>query len=283
MRTASVRELARRLGLGSPQDPWPDYLARFHAERPGVIQDALRRSTAGERNPYSWLARAVSRTAEVVVDVRCGAGVLSRRLADGPRQVIGVEDSAEELEQAMSGGAGADAVHWVRGAFDHLPLSDSSVDAVVTSMGMVTVPDPRLLVDEASRVLRPGGIFACMAPTIRPVPPSLMRPAVELAARVGSTPSFPGALELRMTDLLAQRGLRKVEDARSCYVFTVRDSTDADLLMSAMYLPGSTASRRQSARDWLVHQVQSRGPVNLPVPMRRVVALKDPQPADGVA
>ncbi len=280
MRLSPVHEVARRLGLGGPEDEWPDYLARFHAERPGVIQEALSRSVAGQRNPYAWLARSVSRTAGTVVDVRCGAGALSRELADGVRQVIGIEDSPHELETAVA--SGPDSVTWVRGTVDHLPLADCSVDAVVTSMGMVTVPDPRLLVDEAARVLRPGGVFACMAPTVRPVPPSLVRPALELSARVGSTPSFPGALELRMTDLLAQRGLRKVEDARSCYVFTVHDIADADLLIGAMYLPGSTPSRRRAARDWLVRRAVSRGPVDLPIPMRRVVALKDPEPASGI-
>jgi SAM-dependent methyltransferase len=280
MRLLPVHELARRAGLGAQEDPWPDYLARFHAERPGVIQEVLSRSIAGQRNPYSWLARAVSRSVVSVADVECGAGALARELDDGRRRVIGIEDSAPELETAM--GTGSQFISWVRGSVDNLPLADHSMDAVVTSMGMVTVPDPRLLVDEASRVLRPGGVFACMAPTIRPLPMALARQAAALTARVGSTPSFPGALELRMTDLLAQRGLRKVEDARSCYVFTVRDAADADLIINAMYLPGSTPARRRSARDWLVRRAQDKGQVELPIPMRRVVALKDPEPASAI-
>ncbi|MCI1748764.1 MAG: class I SAM-dependent methyltransferase [Acidipropionibacterium sp.] len=215
-----------------------------------------------------------------MADVECGAGALARELDDGRRRVIGIEDSAPELETAM--GTGSQFISWVRGSVDNLPLADHSMDAVVTSMGMVTVPDPRLLVDEASRVLRPGGVFACMAPTIRPLPMALARQAAALTARVGSTPSFPGALELRMTDLLAQRGLRKVEDARSCYVFTVRDAADADLIINAMYLPGSTPARRRSARDWLVRRAQDKGQVELPIPMRRVVALKDPEPASAI-
>ncbi len=280
MDLSSVREAARRVGLGNREDPWPDYLARFHAERPGVIQEAIGRCRAGQRNPYAWLARSVSRTAGVVVDVCCGAGALSREIADGKRLVIGVERNDAELGLAERS---EQQVRWVHGSEDALPLADSSADAVVTSMGMVTTPDPRKLVAEASRVLRPGGVFACMAPTVRPVPVGMMRTLVELSARVGSTPSFPGALELRMNDVLAEWGLHKVEDARACYTFSVADIADADLIMGALYLPGSTQARRRSARNWLVRRAASRGPVDIAVPMRRVVAQKEPEPASGIA
>lgn len=280
MDLSPLKETARRLGLGGSRDPWPDYLARFHANRPGVIQEAIGRCRAGQRNPYAWLARSVSRTAGVVLDVCCGAGALSREIADGRRLVIGIEGQEAELNAAHR--LGGENVFFARGSQDRLPVADASVDAVVTSMGMVTTPDPRLLVREASRVLRPGGLFACMAPTVRPVPLAMMRPAAELAARVGSTPSFPGALELRMGDMLAEYDLRKVEDARACYTFTVSDIDDADLIVDAMYLPGSTAPRRRAARNWLVRRAASRGPVELPVPMRRVMALKDPMPASGI-
>lgn len=280
MRLFPVHEVVRRLGLSLPEDDWPDYLARFHAERPGVIQEVLGRSLAGQRSPYVWLARSVSRTAGSVVDVRCGAGALTRELVEEGRQVIGIEDSADELAAARA--AGPESITWLHGEVGNLPLASSSVDAVVTSMGMVTARDPRVLLDEAARVLRPGGSFACMAPTVRPMAPSLARQAAEFTLRVGSTPSFPGALELKLTDLLAQRGLRKVEDARACYVFTVHDVEDADLIINAMYLPGSTPSRRRSARDWLVRRAMARGQAELPIPMRRVVALKDPEPASGI-
>ncbi|AXE39539.1 class I SAM-dependent methyltransferase [Acidipropionibacterium virtanenii] len=280
MDLSSAREAARRIGLGAREDPWPDYLARFHEERPGVIQEVIGRCRAGQRNPYAWLARSVSRTAGVVVDVCCGAGALSREIANGQRLVIGVERNDSELGLAEHGGG---QIEWVHGSEDALPLADSSVDAVVTSMGMVTTPDPRVLVAEASRVLRPGGVFACMAPTVRPVPVSMLRTVLELTARVGSTPSFPGALELRMNDLLAECGLHKVEDARSCYTYSVSGISDADLLIGAMYLPGSTRARRRSARNWLVRRAAGRGPVDIAVPMRRVVAQKEAGPASGIA
>ena len=43
-----------------------------------------------------------------------------------------------------------------------LPLSDASVDAVVASLVLCTVDDPRAAVREIVRVLKPGGRFLCV-------------------------------------------------------------------------------------------------------------------------
>ncbi|WP_167853851.1 class I SAM-dependent methyltransferase [Acidipropionibacterium timonense] len=271
---AGVVEVARRLGLADPDESWPDYLARFHEERPGVIQAVLEDCRAGSRDPYDWLARSVSRSARVVVDVCCGAGALTRRLAMPGRQVVGVE--ALDAELALARSRAGEGVRVVRGTPTALPMGDGQVDAVVTSMGMVTTRDPRALAAEAARVLRPGGVFAAMAPTVRPVRRAMVGPALEVARRVGSVPSFPGALEMRMRALLADAGLRMVEDARSCYGYTVVDEEAASRVIGALYLPGSTPRGRRSAVAWLARRAASGQPVTLPVPMRRIVAVKSP-------
>ena len=48
-------------------------------------------------------------------------------------------------------------VEVVNGTADRLPLTDDSVDAVVTSLVLCTVPDQAVALAEAFRVLRPGG------------------------------------------------------------------------------------------------------------------------------
>jgi ubiquinone/menaquinone biosynthesis C-methylase UbiE len=48
-------------------------------------------------------------------------------------------------------------VEVVNGTADRLPLNDGSVDAVVTSLVLCSVPDQAVALAEAFRVLRPGG------------------------------------------------------------------------------------------------------------------------------
>ena len=67
------------------------YLADFHRERAGVVEAVLSRALAGDHSPYRWLARAVSATATVVVDLACGSGPMSRELAQPGRTVIGLD------------------------------------------------------------------------------------------------------------------------------------------------------------------------------------------------
>ena len=49
------------------------------------------------------------------------------------------------------------AVEVVNGTADRLPLTDGSIDAVVTSLVLCSVPDQAVALAEAFRVLRPGG------------------------------------------------------------------------------------------------------------------------------
>ena len=61
--------------MGDDEDVnWRNYLATFHRERAGVTEAVLSRALAGDHSPYRWLARAVSATATVVVDLACGSG-----------------------------------------------------------------------------------------------------------------------------------------------------------------------------------------------------------------
>lgn len=93
-----------------------------------------------------------------VLDVGCGAGFLSNELALKGHAVTGIDLSQESL--AVAGRH--DATHSVRYlAADayQLPFSDGSFDVVTAMDFLEHVEDPKRVIAEISRVLKPGGLF----------------------------------------------------------------------------------------------------------------------------
>jgi ubiquinone/menaquinone biosynthesis C-methylase UbiE len=250
---------------------WKQYLADFHRERPGVAEAVLSRALSGDHTPYRWLARAVSPDVTTVLDLACGSGPMSRELAQPGRTVVGLDLSEHELALAAERGPGP----WVRADALALPFADGSVQAVTSSMGLVVVQPLTELLSEIARVLKPGGVLAAIAPALRPLGPRDVRVLTRITARLRTKPQFPGPVELAgFTKTLEQHGLRRVEDQRERYRFVVRDRSDAELMMSSLYLPLTRSSRVESAIEHLEDRVAKRGPVLVTIPMRRVVAIK---------
>lgn len=250
---------------------WPAYLARFHAERPGVVEDVLSRASRAGQSPYRWLARAVSEDATTVVDLASGSGPVARELARPGRTVVGLDLSADELRLAARRGAGP----LVRGDARTLPFRDASVDVVTSALGLVVVQPVEEVLAEVARVLRPGGVLAAIAPALRPLAPSDLRRLGRLSTTLRGGPRFPGPVELAgFRRGLAEHGLQVVEDKRERYRFTVGTSDDAWLLVSSLYLPHTSPARVAAAVDHLSEAAEREGGVEIAIPVRRIVALR---------
>lgn len=250
---------------------WRRYLADFHRDRAGIAEAVLSRSMGGDHSPYRWLARAVSATADTVVDLACGSGPMSRELARPGRTVVGLDISEHELSLAAERGPGP----WIRADALALPFRDGSVDVVTSSMGLVVATPLTRVLEEVARILRPGGVLAAIAPAIRPLAPRDVRVLSRINGRLRTRPQFPGPVELAgFTRTLAAHGLRRVEDARERYRFPIRSRADAELVMSALYLPSTRWSRVERAIEYLEDAVSRDGVVEVAIPMRRVVAIK---------
>jgi SAM-dependent methyltransferase len=250
---------------------WRKYLADFHRERAGIAEAVLSRALAGDHSPYRWLARAVSVDAKVVVDLACGSGPMSRELAQPGRTVIGLDLSEHELALAAERGPGP----WVRADALKLPFRDGSVDVITSSMGLVVVTPLSRVLEEAARVLRPGGVLAGIAPALRPLRPRDVRVLTRINGRLRTKPQFPGPVELTgFNKTLALYGLRRVEDGRERYRFSIRTRADAELVMSALYLPNTRWSRVERAIEYLEDRLEKREVVEVAIPMRRIVAIK---------
>jgi len=91
-----------------------------------------------------------------VLDVGCGTGILTARLAGelGAELVAGCDFSIGMLEQARQRDA---RIGWVRGDAMRVPMATGSVDAIVSTEAFHWFPDPDAALAEFHRALAPGG------------------------------------------------------------------------------------------------------------------------------
>ena len=95
-----------------------------------------------------------------VLDLGCGGGFMSEALARRGANVIGV-DPVEAAVAAARAHAGAEglAIDYRGGAGEAIPVADRSVDCVVCVDVLEHVADIDCVLDEITRVLKPGGLF----------------------------------------------------------------------------------------------------------------------------
>ena len=94
----------------------------------------------------------------VAVDLGCGTGEVLERMLPAAREVIGVDGSARMLDLARRRFAGeAERVSLRIGDLEHLPLRDGEADFIAINMVLHHLSSPESALEEARRVLRPGG------------------------------------------------------------------------------------------------------------------------------
>lgn len=93
-----------------------------------------------------------------VLDVGCGAGLLSNPMSEWGLEVTGLDASAESLRIAQKFDT-TGRVKYVPGDAYALPFADRSFDAVTAMDFLEHVSEPERVLDEVARVLRPGGLF----------------------------------------------------------------------------------------------------------------------------
>jgi SAM-dependent methyltransferase len=96
-----------------------------------------------------------------VLELGCGAAQWSILLAGLGARAVGLDNSARQLEHAreLIAAAGVE-LPLVHASAEAVPLPDASFDVVFCDHGGMTFGDPYRTVPEASRLLRPGGLFA---------------------------------------------------------------------------------------------------------------------------
>jgi ArsR family transcriptional regulator len=93
----------------------------------------------------------------VVADLGCGTGDLASRLARHVAHVHAVDRSAAMLRAARRRVGDSPRVTLHQADLERLPREDASCDAARLVLVLANAPDPRPVLAEARRVLKPGG------------------------------------------------------------------------------------------------------------------------------
>jgi ubiquinone/menaquinone biosynthesis C-methylase UbiE len=140
-------------------------------------------------------AIASLRTGETVLDLGSGAGFdcfLAARQVGPTGRVIGVDMTPDMITKARENAQKIEAknVEFRLGEIESLPLSDRSVDAIISNCVVNLAPDKRAVYREALRVLKPGGRIAIMdVVAVGMLPDELLnRPEALSACLTGATP-----------------------------------------------------------------------------------------------
>jgi arsenite methyltransferase len=149
-------------GSGEPLD-WDPITSDLYdeSETAGLPMDAVLASL-GCGNPT---ALAQLHPGETVLDLGSGGGIdvlLSARRVGPTGWAIGLDMTDEMLDLARKNQqvAGATNVEFVKGTMESMPLPSESVDVIISNCVINLSADKRLVMQEAFRVLKPGGRLA---------------------------------------------------------------------------------------------------------------------------
>lgn len=154
-RIALTPEEERRFPLG------PDSARRLGYDTAEIdsLPPCLTESFCGVGNPFSL---GQPHPGQIVLDLGCGAGfdsLLAARSVGPHGKIIGIDMTPEMVAKARHNATllGAENVLFVRGEIESMPLSDASVDLVITNGVFNLCPDKRRVLGEVFRVLKPDG------------------------------------------------------------------------------------------------------------------------------
>ena len=121
--------------------------------------------TFGRRDVSFW-RRVVERERAPVLELGCGTGRLLMPLSRAAKRIVGIDRSAPMLERTaarLRRRVPAVRAGVVRGDVRRLPFGDGAFGLVIAGYGLLqsltSDTSLRLALAEASRVLRPGGLF----------------------------------------------------------------------------------------------------------------------------
>ncbi len=206
------------------------------------LYDELQKSELPEKAVLASLgcgnptALAELKLGETVLDLGSGGGIdvlLSAKRVGPTGKAYGLDMTDEMLALARENQckAGVENVEFLKGEIEHMPLPDNSVDVIISNCVINLSADKDRVLQEAFRVLKPGGRFAVSDVVVRGEVPAEVRRNIELWAGC-----IAGALEeSEYAGKLARAGfvdigveptrIYNIEDARD---FLATEGIDVD-------------------------------------------------------
>jgi SAM-dependent methyltransferase len=100
-------------------------------------------------------------SAQTVLDVACGTGVVAITCARRGARVTGLDLTPELIERARENAQIANVtVEWHEGDAEQLPFADATFDVVLSQFGHIFAPRPDVAIGQMLRVLKRGGTIA---------------------------------------------------------------------------------------------------------------------------
>ncbi len=151
------------------------------AER-DALPDTAVSASLGCGNPTALLALEPG---ETVLDLGSGGGIdvlLSAKRVGPTGKAYGLDMTDEMLALARDNQrkSGATNVEFLKGTIEAIPLPDASVDVVISNCVINLSSDKGAVLQEAFRVLKPGGRFAVSDVIVRGDVPADIRRSMEL-------------------------------------------------------------------------------------------------------
>src|SRR6202051_2688204 len=134
----------------------------YDASQPGQIPEEALLASLGCGNPT---ALAQLNAGEIVLDLGSGGGIdvlLSARRVGPTGKAYGLDMTDEMLALANQNKrkAGIENVEFLKGEIESIPLPDNSIDVIISNCVINLALDKYRVLQEAFRVLKPGGRFA---------------------------------------------------------------------------------------------------------------------------
>jgi SAM-dependent methyltransferase len=110
-----------------------------------------------QRNLAVYRGRVVPAAAGRVLEIGIGSGLNLPFYSDDVQQVIGLDPSPRLLAMARRARRPRGSIELIEGSAEAVPLESKSVDTVVTTWTLCSIPDAPRALREMLRVLKPGG------------------------------------------------------------------------------------------------------------------------------
>jgi arsenite methyltransferase len=189
----------------------------------GALPETAVAASLGCGNPT---ALAKLQPGEVVLDLGSGGGIdviLSAKRVGPTGKAYGLDMTNEMLALARENQkkAGIANVEFLKGAIENIPLPDNSVDVIISNCVINLSGDKDRVLEEAFRVLKPGGRFAVSDVVVRGAVPADIRKNIELWAGC-----IAGALEEHeYREKLAHAGFESI-DVEATRVYHVEEARE---------------------------------------------------------